>query len=144
MRRHFLTAALVAVSITACGGDSTAPDPIAAVAGSYTLTQVNGATPPVTVFQNTAGRIEYISGTMTLRTDGSYTETSTLRTIYNSGAAPQVNSLNENGTFTVVGSTLTFSVPPSGGDSGFSYTGAVSGGALTYTYEGMARRYQKN
>jgi hypothetical protein len=147
MHRFITRLAVITLFATtsACGGgDSTAPDPKAAVAGTYTLTQINGGNLPVTVFANTAGRIELTGGSLTLRSDGSYTESLAARTVYTSGAAPQTTTDNENGTFTVIGSQITFSIPPSGSSSGLSYTGAVSGGVLTYTYEGNAFRYQKN
>ena len=117
--------------LVACGGDGpTSPsnNPV----GSYSLSQVNGAALPQTYFQNSVGYVEVVSGTLVLRQDGSYTETRNNRAVYITGGT-QSSSVVENGTYSITGTQVTFTIPASGGQSALSYTGAISGGAVTYT-----------
>jgi hypothetical protein len=145
MRSAFRTLGFALLVIFTACGDSSGPDardPYADAAGTYVLTAANGVL-PYTYFQNSAGRVEIYSATLVLRSDRSYTETINARTVFTSGAPSTTSSSIENGTYTVVGTQLTFTIPPSGGSAGFSYTGALSGRDLTYTYEGLAMRYTK-
>ena len=145
MNRFLSVAALTLIFAAGCGDGSTEPvDPRAAAAGTYTLASYNSASLPALYFQNSAGRIDVISGSMVLRADGSFTETINLRTTYTSGAAPGNTPIVENGTFAVTGTQITFTLPPSGSAGGFSWTGAISGNVVSYTYEGDAWRYQKS
>lgn len=141
MRKVFLLAG--ALTLAACGGsDSTAPNPNAAAFGNYSLNQVNGSPPPVTIFSNSAGRIDVTGGSMSLRSDLSFSETRNFRLVYSDGTSESTPAV-DNGTFSVTGSQITFTIPASGADPAFSYTGAVSGGVVTYTYNGASYRYQK-
>jgi hypothetical protein len=144
MRRVFALA--LGLVVAACGGDASGPnveDPYAAAAGTFTLTTANGQLPYV-FFQNSAGRAEIYGGSMVLRQDRSYTETLNARAVFNTGAPPTNSNNVESGTYTIVGSQVTWTVPPSGADAGFSYTGALSGRTLTYTYDGIAYVFTKN
>lgn len=144
MRKTFVLVGL-AIGLVACGGghDATAPvDPSAAIAGSYTLTKVNGSTLPAIYFQNSAGTITTTGGSLTLRPDHSYIQSVSLTATY-TGGSPQPQTVNENGTFAVTGSQITFTVPASAGGSALSYTGAVSGGIVSYTYSNDSYEYRK-
>lgn len=140
-------AAILGIAFLAgCGGsgDSTAPvDPSQAAVGNYALTQVNGGPLPATFFQNSAGRVEYTSGSMALRPDLSFTETRNSRIVYTDGTMSPNSAAVDNGTFTVVGSQVTFTIPAQGSSAAFSYTGAFSAGVVTYTFDGIAYRYQR-
>ena len=139
-----ITALAALVLLAACGDGGTEPvDPRVEAAGIYTLTAVNNAPLPALYDQDPEARIEFTSGTFTLRADGSYTESLTLRVTYTNGDPAQNVPLVENGTFTLVGSSATFSVPASGGKEGYSYTGAIDDGVLSYTAGGYSLRYEK-
>jgi hypothetical protein len=138
-----IAALAIVLGVAACGGDASGPgesDPYAQAAGSYALTTANGQL-PYTYFQNSAGRAEIWGGTLVLRADRSYTETLNTRAVFTSGAPSQTSNAVENGTYTIVGTQITFTIPPSGGNAGLSYTGALSNRTLTYTYEGIAMSY---
>lgn len=139
MRRILVLA--TAFAIVACGGDGPT-SPSNQPAGSYSLIQVNGASLPATFFQNSAGHVEVVSGTLVLRPDGSYTETRNNRLVYVSGAT-ESTSLVENGTYAITGTQVTFTIPASGSQGALSYTGAISGGSVTYTWNNIAYRYSK-
>lgn len=143
MKRLLL--ALSSLAFAACGGgDSTAPqNPNAAAVGNYTLTQVNSAPLPFTYVQNSTGRAEVTSGTMALRSDLSFTETLNRRVIYTNGTVEPINAEVTNGTFAIVGSQVTFTIPANGTDAALSFTGAYSNGVATYTWSGVSYRYQK-
>jgi hypothetical protein len=124
--------ACLAVTV-GCGGDSTAPqDPVKANAGIYNLQTVNGIPLPATLLNDGSTIVAVTSGTLSLRTDQSYTETLGYRTTYLGVVSNDVAV--ENGTFDIVGSTITFTIPAQNGEVAQSYTGAVQGGNLTYTF----------
>lgn len=139
-----ITALAALVLLAACGDGGTEPvDPRAEAAGTYALSAVNNGSLPVLYLEDAEERVEFTGGTFTLRADGSYTETLILRVTYANGAPDEDVPLVENGTFTLVGSAATFSVPPSGGNEGYSYTGAIADGVLSYTAGAFTLRYQK-
>jgi hypothetical protein len=80
---------------------------------------------------------------MALRQDHSFTETRNSRIVYTDGSISPNSAAVDNGTFAVVGSQVTFTIPASGSNSAFSYTGAYSGGVVTYTFDAISYRYQK-
>ena len=128
------------VPLAACGDSSGPSEP--RYDGTYNMVQVNNQGVPVTIQQSTSGRIEITGGTLVLRPDFSYQETINLRGIPASGA-PITDRIIENGTYTVVGNTITFTVPASAGERAFSYTGAISGNTVTYTSGGISFVYRK-
>lgn len=135
---RFISTALLILSVAACGGsDSTAPvDPRVAASGVYDLQTVNSSPLPAVLATGATSRIELTRGIETLRSDGSYTETLTVRITDSYSSSSQ--DVVENGTFTIVGSQITFT------DSDkFSYTGAVANGQLTYTTDGLSVQYRR-
>ncbi|MBA3969264.1 MAG: hypothetical protein H0X52_04100 [Gemmatimonadetes bacterium] len=140
MRKLLPLILALSLPLAACG-DSTGPGE-QRVDGTYTLVQLNGQAPPVTVFQSAAGRVEITGATLLLRPDFSYRETINVRGVPATGA-PVTQDEIENGTYTVVGNSITFTIPASGGEPSYSYTGAVSGNTVTYTFEGLAFVYRK-
>jgi hypothetical protein len=131
----------LALCLAACS-DSTGPKTPSFV-GVYGLATINNGGLPATIFQNSAGRIVISSAIMTLRQDNSYLETRNYATTLTTGGTT-TSSISENGSYTVVGSQITFTIPPEGTTPGLSYTGAVSGRNLTYTFEGISYGYVKN
>ena len=140
LRVFAVFAVLAGGTLLACS-DSSGPKTPSYV-GTYGLATVNSGGLPGIVFQNSAGRLVIVSGTMTLREDGSYHETRNYNVVLTSGATTP-DTENEDGTYTVVGSQITFTIPASGTNAALSYTGAVSGGNLTYTYSGVSYAYVK-
>lgn len=127
---------LVAGVLTACGGhDATAPDPSAAVVGSYLLTRINTSTIPGVYYQDASIKIEFLSGSMSLRSDRSYTQNVSVRaTDLTTGAVTTVPGV-ENGTFIVTGSQITFTIPADASGPALSYSGTVNGKVVSYMYD---------
>lgn len=141
--RHLMAVAAL-VLLAACGDGGTEPvDPRVAAAGVYTLTAVNDGPLPGLYYEDEVLRADFTSGTFTVRADGSYTESITVRVTYKNGDPTETIPFVENGTYTLVGTGATFSVPPSGGQPGYSYTGTIGDGTVSYEFDGLAMRYQK-
>lgn len=140
MRKLLPLILALSLPLAACG-DSTGPGE-QRVDGTYNLIQLNSQALPVTIQQSTAGRVEVTGATLVLRPDFSYRETINLRGVPATGA-PITQDAIEDGSYTVVGNSITFTIPASGGNPSFSYTGAVSGNTVTYTVEGLAFIYRK-
>jgi hypothetical protein len=142
MKRTFwATAVFVTFMAGAACSDSSGPK-LPAEVGTYTLATVNSGGLPAVVFQNSAGRIVILGATMLLREDKSYLETRNYNTVLTTGESSPT-TITENGTYGVVGTQITFTIPASGSNAALSYTGAVSDGKLTYTYSGISYQYQK-
>jgi hypothetical protein len=131
---------LALVAGTGCS-DSTGPKTPAHV-GVWDLLLVNNDALPGTVFQNSSGRIIIESGTLTLRDDLSYHETRNYRSVLTTGETSPFTA-NEDGIYSVVGSQITFTIPPNGSLAAVSFSGAVSGSNLSYIFERVAFQYQK-
>jgi hypothetical protein len=126
---------LLLATASACG-DSTGPS--GSVAGTYTLRRMDGSTMPALYFQNIAGRIDILSGSLVLRADKSYTQTRVIRlTYYPSGDTETSTSTYDSGIYEVVGTQITFS------GAGDSYIGAVAGRAVSYTYDAHSWRFER-
>jgi hypothetical protein len=132
---------LVLAFVLAACSDATAPDPEAAAVGNYVLMSVNGGPLPALIFQNAAGRIDVISGALTLRADRSFTEARDIRTT--SGTTSRVDTARDNGGYSVTGTQITFTIPPTGSQAAISYTGAASNSEVAYTWNNVAYRYRK-
>lgn len=141
MKISRIAVALIFLAFGCKSTDSTGPK-IGAEVGTYLLATVNGGGLPAIIFQNPAGRITVNSGSFLLREDHSYLETRNLNLVFTTGGQQSSTSV-ENGTYSVTGTQITFSIPASGSTAAFSYTGAVQSGVLTYTFDGIAYRYQK-
>jgi hypothetical protein len=63
----------LAFTLAACGRDTTGPSPTPSrIPGTYTLTMVDGQTLPFTALEVGAYRVRLVSGTLVLRSDGTY------------------------------------------------------------------------
>ena len=63
----------IVFTLVACGHDSVGPSPTpATVSGTYNLTTVDGRTLPFTALDLGAYQAKLVSGTLTLRSDGTY------------------------------------------------------------------------
>jgi ABC-type oligopeptide transport system substrate-binding subunit len=130
LARTAIAAAAIAL-LSACGSDSTGPK-TANVTGTYSLTQVNGASLPYTV-PNTGNDVEVVQdGTITLSADSTYTASAT-GTFDGSGST----LVTDAGTYSVSGTQVTFT---STAIPGAQYTGSIAGSgtseSLTATIAG--------
>lgn len=131
-----LVCAALLVGAGACG-DSTAPG--ARPVGTWQLARVNGAPTPALLLLNSAGTVTAERGTLTVRADGSFTETQDRRAVLSSGAQ-FVNTVNDNGTWTATSGAITFVIP---GAPGVSYTGNFDARSLRYTFDGVTYEFTR-
>lgn len=119
----------------ACGDGPTNPGD--AVAGMYSLVQLNGSDLPIMVAQDPGRRVEVISGFLTLRSDSSYVATINTQVTPAAGAAQIVPSI-ENGTYSVSGNSVRFQPK-----AGASFSGTRDGRTLSYSTPGASATYRK-
>ena len=136
MRKFLVLCLALLLPLAACGDDGPT-DPTQSAVGTYTLVQVNGSPLPALLGQFPEGRIDVLSGTLTLRNDKSYTEMVNVRFTPTTGVV-QTIPVTENGTFTVTGSTVQFNT-----SDGETYSGTLSGKFLEYNVDGLTARYEK-
>lgn len=113
--------------LAGCNGEVGPTDPSAAV-GVYNLYQVNGQSPPVLVDQDQTGRLDVLGGSITLRSDRTFTETADLQITPSSGAAQPPRSNSIQGTFRLVGRTVEFRP-----DGTTPFMATLAGDTLRYT-----------
>ena len=144
MRKIFPALALAfSIVLSACdGGGPTVVQEN--VSGTYTLQTVNAAGIPAVLRQSSVGRVEVYAGTVVLRPDRSFTETLQFRAVF-SGSPTQEDHQVVNGSYSVAGTTITFTVLHENGSLWNSYKGTISGRDLTYTatMDAMALKYRR-
>ena len=123
--RRLLGVFALALSLPLAACDSTAPED--SIAGEYRLETVDGGTLPWLAVQVDADRIEVVSGSVRLATDGTFTDLTTFK-ITEAGVASTVDDVY-TGTWleTPTGATLTI-VSPEGFDP---YEVAIQGDRLS-------------
>jgi hypothetical protein len=132
-----LLAAITLVALAACGDSPTEPT-AASLAGTWTLQTVNGAAVPATVAGSGANRTDVSKGSVVLTAAGSYTQSVDLVT-YTSGQ-PTTNTLGDAGTFSVSGSTITFTSSAGGSPQ----TATVNGSSMSLSFQGSTVVYVKH
>ena len=115
--------------LAACGGP-TEPEPIW---GTYNLQSLGGQTLPHVAFQSTSVKVEITAGYMRLNSDMTFSTAFTFR--LSDDGVVTTESQSVAGTFTVNGSSLTFTA--SGSDEG-PITGSLVGKTLTMVDDGVA------
>ena len=127
MRQPLRVVALVAVlaGTAACGGDDST-GPSATVAGTYTLRTVNGAAPPVVLFELGSQKLEILSSTLTIGETQTYSRLDVLRET-NAGLVTTIES-SCTGSYTLSGATLVFTEVESSDFCGGSFSGTWSNG----------------
>jgi hypothetical protein len=119
---RFLVPVLVCATLAAgCSGGDGSTEP-GSVTGTYTLTQINGASPPFTFL---SGR-QMISGTLTLNSNGTHRQTFGLGF---QGNTTQTYSFT--GGYTVSGSTISMSLDQLDEDGFALRSGEISGRTIT-------------
>lgn len=133
MTRRALVLALLAFVFAAACGDSTAPTEN--VTGAYPLRTINGANLPyVETVGNT--RFELVSETITLLDNGTFTVTGSVR--LTEGTLTETENFNEQGTFTRIGTAITFVVPEQS-----SISGTLANDAITFSSDGLTYVFRK-
>ena len=123
-------AALI-VMASACNGGTTSP--LASVAGNYVLQAANGQLPLRFFRTNASGQttIDITAGTLSMGTNRTFEEVLQFHV-----APPSANAYDApvvtDGTFTVEGSTITFTFQPPGGQA-YVWTGTIGTSSITYT-----------
>lgn len=135
MRVTLLSAlSITFVLLSACDGDVTSPDQYK---GMYDLETVNGLGLPFLKEETSSGRIDVVSGSLSLETDGTYHGEIVERRM--SATSTEFVSAFSNGTFSAAGDQLTFT--ESG--SGAVYVGTVSGGRISATLVDVTFGFRK-
>jgi hypothetical protein len=134
---RLLSAALLLVAL-GCGSDKvTGPPTAASVAGRYSLKTVNGAPLPFLLGQVGTSKTEVMADVLALSANGTFLQTSTIRTTVDGVAS--TSSASEPGKFTMSGSTATFVFDVDG-----SYgTGTIDDRTLTISGNGFVTIYAK-
>ena len=112
--------------VGACNSDSTSPSG-GTLTGSYSLRTVNGSALPY----NFPNGLVLVSETLTLGSNGSYTDVAT----YNSG-----QTSTEFGSYSALNNSVTFHDQT----DGITYSGSVSADVLTEISNGYTSVYQRN
>lgn len=133
--RTIAMAAMLA-GAAACG-DGTAP--AVRPVGEWTLARVNGSPTPALLLLNSAGTVTAERGTLSVRADGSFTETQDRKAVFFTGAQ-FVTTVRENGTWTATDAAVTFVIP---GAPGVSYTGSFDARALRFTFDGTTYEFTR-
>jgi hypothetical protein len=134
-----LSLVVLTCCLPACGGSNTTtgpsitPSTTGAEVGTYALVSLNGRSLPTNITEG-GTQIEVISGTLTLGGGGTVRTSTTYRS--SPGATPVTNEVS--GTYTMQGSTLSFSYTNGGRN-----TGTLSGNTLQMVNEGVVWSYQR-
>jgi hypothetical protein len=116
----------------ACGGDKVSGPGSESIAGSYSLTTIDGAALPTVVVQAPDDKLEVTTGSLSLHGDNSYLLTFNLRETQ--GGTVTVETLSESGAYSRASETVSFHPSDDSGDWSASY---ASGGTLTATLDGV-------
>ena len=136
MKKFFAVAMLSVLALTACS-DSSGPGENN-IAGTYTLRTVNGSNVPFVIAQiGTTYKLEILSGSVVISSNGTYTETASLRET--NGTTVTTEQENSNGTWTRVNNAITFrdavdqtTVTASAGDNSLTLVDTESSITLVY------------
>lgn len=146
--RRFLGVAVMApLLLTAC--DSGPLDPFDEASGTYHLTFFDGVGVPVTFNCQpgecglaNGGTLRVNSGTLVLRSNGTFTETNHF-TETPSGSGPQNYSLEWDGTYEYDGFELTLDAPAQNGLQARFVTGTLEFDTIAYTEFGDFFQYER-
>jgi hypothetical protein len=136
MRRLLVTTFALATTLLAgCGSDGSTAPTQASLAGSWSLSTINGSPLPF-VLQASGPKIEIMSDEFTVSADGTFTESTVARVT--DGTTVSTITIPDNGTYTLNGTAAVFTF--SDGSSG---TGTVSGNTFTVASGGYSQVYTK-
>ncbi len=129
--RAVATIAAAAMLLVAACSDKGVTDPVPL--GTYVLQSVDGHALPYVVPGEGSDELALTAGSIALMDGGRFGMSVTMR--YTSAGSSADMTMNASGTFTISGSTVTFTVvDPESGSSTFN--GTLSNGTLTISEEG--------
>ena len=129
--------ALLAVSVAACGGDSTSEPEAVTVVGTWTVETVNGARLPFILDQRGNDKVELMSATLDVMSSGKFSSTSNERSTI--AGVVELQSYIDPGHFTLAGAVATFVFDFDGGIS----RGNIAGDAMTFDANGLVVVYRR-
>jgi lipocalin-like protein len=127
---------LVLAIAVACGSDSPTQPTNASIAGTWSLTSVNGAGLPFVVSQTAGDKVELVGDVVTATATGTYTERFTFRETLN--GVVTTTDQPDNGTYTINGNAITLHSSTNG-----SITGALNGNTFTLIDQGFVFLFTK-
>ncbi len=127
------------VLVAACDGESTT-GPVTTITGAWVLTTVNGAALPLTLAESAEGKLEVVSGSVTLATGSRFASRLTMRETVSGVSSLSIEDVV--GRFTVSGSTLRMTVT---GETTVSITATMSeaNARMTIVDEGVTYQFQR-
>jgi len=128
-----MMAAVAIVAALACN-DTVAPTP-ATPAGAYPLRGINGNPPPQIVFAGAQGTTSIVGGLVTLRTNGTFRDSTDLETVTATGVERSIDV--GNGTWRLSNDTVFFRVQQS------EYFMLRNGVELIQDFEGIELIYRR-
>jgi hypothetical protein len=136
MKRLLVLALTLAFGLgaTSCS-DSTGPG--SAVAGVYTLRNVNGITPPVTIYQDATFRVDVLAGEIVLDANGNYQGTTRYQE-FDRGIAQQPYNETIVGYWTLSGNQIALTDRDYPNDP---YIGTIDGNTITLSDFGAGGTY---
>lgn len=136
------TAALLGLTLaaTAACSDLGPTDPYVLVAGPYVLHTIDGLPMPYVLESSDEGTITITTGSITLRTDRTFSETWTAR-LDQPGQAPLHGGFTEQGEYELSGETVVFHLQVIPGRTETMVTGYKRGDTLSYTAGGRVVVY---
>jgi len=129
---------VLALGFAAASCSSEPSNPADLIAGTYTLRTINGQVLPfVWVENDPQNRVSFSAGTLTLKSDGTFSDLTTFTVLVD--GQPQDQPLDATGTWTLAGTTLTL-VP----DGAETYTMTWDNNdRLTQMFDNLVLLYQK-
>jgi hypothetical protein len=126
--------------MTAACSDVGPTDPYTLVAGPYILHSIDGELLPFVFLETEDGTITITTGSITLRTNRTFSETWTARLDPPSGD-PISGGFSEQGTYELSGENIVFYLPAIPGRDEATVTGYKRGDTLSYTAAGRVVVY---
>jgi hypothetical protein len=127
MRVLMKVAAIVVLGLTAAcgGGDDGINEPVS-IAGTYNLQTLDGQAPPVVVLDEPGFKLEVMSGNFVLAANRTFTTNVVFRFTVDDEVSTESESFS--GTYTVTGSTVTFTY-----SDGDTESATLAGDTLTFS-----------
>ena len=140
-RTTLLAVATMALLAAGCGGDSTGPNGLL-FAGRYGLVSVDGATLPLTLYEDQTLKLTVTEGALTLNTNNRFVEEVRSDVEANGFPAPP-ELLTCNGTFQRSGNSFTMTSTASENCDASTATGTLSGKTLTVNDQGQVLVFRR-
>jgi hypothetical protein len=134
MRR--LIALALALTVVACGSDDSTAPSNSSIAGTWSLQTINGSPLPFTLAPAPT-KIEILSATAIINSNGTWTSSSQTRTTLGT-QAPTTTTETDNGTYTISGSTIALR-----SSDGTVESGTISGNTFTQVESGFTFVFKK-